>query len=245
MRDDEGIADDALAFARKHKTRIAKSLTSKEDFPPEVEPLSVFMAGSPGAGKTEISKEYVAALDDLKSEEFEGFGSILRIDPDDLRDHFPGYTGNNSWLFQRAVSIVVDKIHDLMLKQRQSFILDGTLSRLEGARKNVQRSLRRGRAVQIFYVYQDPALAWEFVKSREEVEGRNIPLQSFISQFLDVRDVVTQLKEEFGDQLTVDVIIKNNDGSSEEWLSDVQSIEDCLPERYTREQLERLFAGEG
>ncbi|WP_369700297.1 zeta toxin family protein [Halomonas sp. I5-271120] len=46
-----------------------------------------------------------------------------------MRDHFPGYTGNNSWLFQRAVSIVVDKIHDLMLNQRQSFILDGTLSR--------------------------------------------------------------------------------------------------------------------
>lgn len=178
-------------------------------------------------------------------ERYEGFGSILRIDPDDLRDHFPGYTGNNSWLFQRAVSIVVDKIHDLMLNQRQSFILDGTLSRLGVARKNVQRSLRRGRAVQIFYVYQDPALAWEFVKSREEVEGRNIPLQSFISQFLDVRDVVTQLKEGFGDQLTVDIIIKNNDGSSEEWLSDVQSIEDCLPERYAHEQLDQLFAAEG
>jgi len=99
--------------------------------------------------------------------------------------------------------------------------------------------------VQIFYVYQDPALAWEFVKSREEVEGRNIPLQSFISQFLDVRDVVTQLKEGFGDQLTVDIIIKNNDGSSEEWLSDVQSIEDCLPERYAHEQLDQLFAAEG
>jgi len=44
MLDDEGIADDALAFAGKHKTRIAKSLTSKEDFPPEDEPLSIFMA---------------------------------------------------------------------------------------------------------------------------------------------------------------------------------------------------------
>lgn len=41
------------------------------------------------AGKTEISKEYVAALDELREEGMDGLGNILRIDPDDLRDELP------------------------------------------------------------------------------------------------------------------------------------------------------------
>lgn len=64
------------------------------------------MAGSPGAGKTEASKALL--------EEFVEKGrKVLRIDPDDLRSEFEHYSGNNSWLFQPAVSILVEKIHDL------------------------------------------------------------------------------------------------------------------------------------
>ncbi|MFJ2320055.1 zeta toxin family protein [Pseudomonas sp. NPDC087817] len=52
--------------------------------------------------------------------------------------------------------------------------MDGTLSNIEIARKNVQRCLDKGRFVQILYVYQDPRLAWSFVRAREEAEGRRI-----------------------------------------------------------------------
>ena len=79
------------------------------------------MADSPGAGKTEASIELLNLkdADDAK---------VLRIDPDELREELPGCTGENSWLFQRAVTPVIEKIHDLALKQEQSFPLDGTLS---------------------------------------------------------------------------------------------------------------------
>ena len=45
--------DDAEKFARENKKRIAKALTDKSIFPRESDPVSVFMAGAPGAGKTE------------------------------------------------------------------------------------------------------------------------------------------------------------------------------------------------
>lgn len=244
MASDDEIIAGALAYARKHKQRIARERTDTARYPAEERPVSIFMAGSPGAGKTEISKEYVAAIDDLSAEGFDGLGSILRIDPDDLREELPGYTGGNSWLYQGAVSILVEKIQDLMLKQRQSFILDGTLASHGVARKNILRSLSRDRDVQIFYVYQHPELAWQFVCSREKVEGRNIPIDSFVRQFLDVQKVVRRIKQEFSEQAVLDMIIKNNDGTNQRWETDIQSIDDYLPERYTREQLGSLLVDE-
>ena len=138
--DTDRIANDAKAFARKNKKRIAVRLTDPSEYPPEENPVSVFMAGSPGAGKTESS---IALLDELGE-------SVVRIDPDDLRTEFSEYSGDNSWLFQGAVSILVDKIQDLALKNCQSFILDGTLSNYARAEKNISRSLKRGRHVQYF-----------------------------------------------------------------------------------------------
>jgi adenylylsulfate kinase-like enzyme len=152
-QEEKKIEDEALEFARKHKKAIAKRLTDPERFVPEDEPVSVFMAGSPGAGKTEASIELLAMVEADNSE-------ILRIDPDDLRLEFPGYTGDNSCLFQKGISVLVEKVHDLALKQKQSFLLDGTLSNYGKAEQNISRSLKKGRVVQILYVYQEPMLAY-------------------------------------------------------------------------------------
>lgn len=134
------IQREALEYAKKNKKVIAKQFTDPQKFPPEENPVSVFMAGSPGAGKTESSIELL--------KKFSGT-PIIRIDPDELRSEFKQYTGQNAWLFQAAVSVLVDRIHDLVLAQKQSFLLDGTLSRYEVASRNIKRSLENKRTVQI------------------------------------------------------------------------------------------------
>ena len=179
------IKNEAIRFARKNKKEIAKRLTNPQVFLPDQEPVSVFMAGSPGAGKTEASK---ALLDEL--ENVEKSRKVLRIDPDELRSEFEHYSGDNAWLFQPAVSILVDKIHDLALKQRQSFILDGTLSNYEKAVNNIDRSIKKKRQVQILYVYQTPEQAWGFVQAREKTEGRKILPAQFINQYFAARENV-------------------------------------------------------
>jgi AAA+ superfamily predicted ATPase len=55
--DEQKLQEEALNFARKNKKAIARRLTDPAIFVPESNPVSVFMAGSPGAGKTESSKE--------------------------------------------------------------------------------------------------------------------------------------------------------------------------------------------
>ncbi|SQF98611.1 zeta toxin [Paucimonas lemoignei] len=205
--DELAIEIRAIEFAKKHRTEIARAIACKAKYPEEEVPISVFMAGSPGAGKTEVSKAFIALL--------QSYGSnALRIDPDDLRDHFPDYTGSNSALFQKAVSKIVERLVDLVLDQRQSFLLDGTLANLSVARRNIERSIKRGRQTQIVYVYQKPELAWRFVVAREVTEGRNIPCDEFVRQFFAAKSTVCSLKAEFGTLLQVDVIVKNNDGDT-------------------------------
>ncbi len=228
------IQSAALDFARKNKKDIAKQLTDTSRFLPEDEPVSVFMAGSPGAGKTEASIELLAFVE-------ENFAKILRIDPDELRHEFPSYTGDNSWLFQPAVSVLVEKIHDLALKQKQSFLLDGTLTNYEKAKQNIERSIKKKRVVQILYVYQEPALAWEFVKSREAVEGRHIKRETFIEQYFAARNVVNQLKTHFGSQISVDLLLKNTDNSDRLYKAGIDQIDNHVPEKYTPADLAKIL----
>lgn len=231
---EERIRKDAIEFANKHKREIAKRLTDPSIYPPEANPVSVFMAGSPGAGKTEASIELLNALQ-------KDGAKVLRIDPDELRQEFAEYTGNNSRLFQGAVSILVERIHDLALDQKQSFLLDGTLSHYEVARKNINRSLKRKRTVQILYVYQEPRLAWQIVQAREAVEGRNIPPVQFIDQYFAARDVVNRLKRELGAEIQVDLLMKNNDGSGRFYRAGVDQIDNHIAEKYDRAALEQML----
>lgn len=231
---DEEIKANAEAWARQNKKDFARRLTDTTRFPGETSPVSVFMAGSPGAGKTESAKALSKSLND-------GF---LRIDPDEFRAAIPGYNGANSWLFQGAVSILLGRVLDLAFDQKQSFLLDGTLSNLTQAFRNVERSLDKGRSVLIMYVYQEPMQAWEFVKAREVLEGRRIPPDRFIEQFFAAHDVVNQLKVKFGSRIEIDVILKDIDGSNQRYLANVSDLCAAVPIPYSRDQLQRIVVTE-
>jgi UDP-N-acetylglucosamine kinase len=74
--EEEQICQTAIDFARGEKKTIAKRLTDPNIFLPEAAPVSVFMAGSPCAGKTEAS---IALLEQL-------MGDRLFADPPEWRD---------------------------------------------------------------------------------------------------------------------------------------------------------------
>ena len=230
---EQAIVDRALAFARSERTSIAKSITCKETYPPDKNPVVVFMSGSPGAGKTEASKAFLERIEAT---------NVLRIDPDELRTHFDDYRGDNSYLFQSGVSLIIERVLDRAFKNSQSFILDGTLSSLDVARKNVSRALRKGCEVLILFVYQPPDQAWEFVQAREREEGRRILPEIFIEQFLGSQFVVNELKKEFGGQIRVDLLIKANKGELQFYRDNISAVEHHLPKKYTRNELLLLIS---
>ena len=91
---EQQIIEKAVVFAKANRTAIARRLTDKTVYLPEQTPVSVFMSGSPGAGKTEVSKLFVDELGE----------NTIRLDPDELRDEFEDYHGANSYLNVRTVS---------------------------------------------------------------------------------------------------------------------------------------------
>lgn len=238
--EEQAVSERAVAFAKLNRTRIARELTSLDSYGSDEYPVSVFMAGSPGAGKTEVSKAFVKMMQ-------AGGSNALRIDPDDFREYFPEYTGRNSSLFQRGVTSIVERTLDLVYQQRQSFLLDGTLANIEVARRNISRALdKENRSAQIIYVYQRPELAWEFVLAREKRDGRNIPCSEFVRQFYAAKATVCALKREFAaDFLQVDVIIKDIDGGNEDIGIDLSAseIDGFVMQPYDLAQLERILNG--
>lgn len=210
--DNDQIRIAAVEFAKRNKGRIAKEFTDINIFKPDIRPVSVFMAGSPGAGKTEFSKSLISMFKN----------GVIRIDPDDIRPLLPGYTGNNSYLFQGAISLVVEKIHDFALKQKQNFIFDGTFSKYEKAKENIDRSIRSGRPLSIFYLYQKPEVAWKFTELREKAEGRNIPKEKFEEQFINAKETVTRIREEYDEKVEIFLVKKDFEKNSVEYVVEIK-----------------------
>src|SRR3989344_6100592 len=237
--DDETIKKQAEEFARANRQHIARELTDKSVFISDQIPSSVFMAGSPGAGKTEYSRNLIKIIEEKVNHR------IVRIDADELRHYIPGYTGNNSFLFQTAVSLIVESIHDMVLNNKQTFLLDGTFSNYDKAVSNINRSLNKARQIRIFYVYQRPDIAWKFTQAREQVEGRNIPKNVFVQQFIDSKETIGRIYKGFGDKISIFLVKKNFETHEVEKIiaisKNTQSIDYYLGKSYNKEELEKLL----
>ena len=223
---EEEISERALAYAAKHKKTIVADAI--KNFTEEEYPISIFMAGSPGAGKTESSRQIAKNI-----------GNVLRIDADALRNHFQecGYNGKNSHLFQRAASRLVHKIHDAALEKKISFLLDGTFANESIAMQNIERSLKRERSVFIVFVYQSPWIAWNFVLAREVAEGRRIRMEDFAEKFCASREVVNKMKEKFKDKIELMLLSKDLDGADKFFKKSVERIDDHIPKKYTESEI--------
>lgn len=168
------LYNDAKTFAKKNWVVFRKKIADEKKYPVVDYPTSIFMAGSPGAGKTEVSKRLL--------QEFET--PVVRIDADDIRVMFEGYTGNNSYIFQSAGTIAVNNLYNHCLKRKKNLLLDATFA-YKDSLENIAASLRKGRRVGIFFIFQEPRLAWQFTKDRERVDHRRVTREVFINSFFD------------------------------------------------------------
>lgn len=251
---------------RKEKL-IEKFVTSKH--PLHLDVVTFFMAGSPGAGKTEFSRRYMPAILNKKDQklvknllkkgvDIESVDTLfIRIDVDEIREFLSQYKKTdiergikgNSHVIQSAANKGLDILRDYCFKHNISFLHDGTFGNFKTMRGIVKKSLKAGRKVQIFYIYLDPVVAWEFTKAREFLEGRNIVKEKFIEQFFASRLNVGKIKEEFGKQIAIHCVLKDNNNEVEDTKFNIPDIDsffkkrygDGIVKEYTREDLESLI----
>jgi len=229
---DERAANDAVSYVKNNAKKLVAQFAGTQDS--QERPVSIFMAGSPGAGKTEFSVRLLQKITNYQQ-------YIVRIDPDEIRLALPQYKVGKAEIMQPAVSLLVEKIHDYVLSKNKSFLLDGTCAQLTKTRSNIKRSIDKGRVVKVQYVFQPPEVAWSFTRDREVVEGRNIRREDFISQFIAARNNVGILKAEFGRTIEIDLIERNITTNSYDILFNVDKIDKYLKKKYSEDELQSLL----
>lgn len=227
------VPKEAAEFVKKSRKLLIEKFANSNEYTSVSNPFTIFMAGSPGAGKTEFSIAFREAhiLLDPKSKP-------VRIDADEIRWIIPQFTGGNSQQIQFAASIGVEKLFDYVQEHNYNAIIDGTFSSGSSLR-NVERALKRSRKVGIFYLYQDPVVAWEFTKKREKIEGRNIPRHAFVKSFISARENVDLAKDRFGSRIELHLVVKNYENRVQKTYFNIDKLENYLKKTYTTEQLEK------
>jgi len=231
--------EDALAFAKAHQKELIGKLCDLEKYPPSTKPFTLFMAGSPGSGKTEFSKSFLKQLSIEEPSQ-----KVVRLDTDELRELLPQYSGDNSDAVQAAATLLFDKAFDFIQEKKLNAIIDATFASPKSV-QNVERALGRGRKVGILYLYQDPVIAWDYTKKREKLEGRKVPKQIFINAYFSAKNNVNQVKLQFGDQIELNLFEKDKENNFVKKAKfNIQSLDEYLKEGYTKDVLEKILPNE-
>ena len=218
----------------ENRSELIKRFCSDDKHAPSETPFTIFMAGTPGAGKTEFSVSLISQFPE----------PIVRIDADEIRELFRpmGYNGSNADQVQKAAIKGVEILHDYALHKSQNILLDGTFA-YKSWRKNIDRSLKKGRPVEIYFLYQDPAIAWGFCVKRAERGGRVVPPRVFVDSYFSSIQNVEKAKNIFGGKIQVHFAVNNYQDEPMDISVNVASVENLLPKRYTKDEIERITHG--
>jgi UDP-N-acetylglucosamine kinase len=220
---------DQAEWARKNKKRIAREFIRRVELHKSVIPVGIYTAGLPGAGKTEFTVELLKGI----------INKPLRIDMDEIAALMEGYRPETADKFRGGASMILAKIYDEVIKHKVDFVFDGTFSQ-DRALENLDRAIHHGYKVKIYYIHQDPVIAWQFTKDRELIEHRAIEKQGFIETYLKLYKNLKALQKNYKN-VTISVVIKDENNVEGRRIEDVKDLFDELPGFLTSKQLEDVI----
>ena len=183
---DEKIIEQAAQWMRENTDRVLRSIVLDRE--PRTAKECIFMAGSPGAGKTETVHR-------LRLRE-----RFVVLEADEIRTLNPFYRKTidnekgNAHLIQKAASIGLEYCRKYCIDNDIAFVQDTTFSN-RGSIDLVRKLVNTGWDITIIFVFQSVRRAWEFTKIREAKEGRSIPAESFARSFANVVENIQRLQE--------------------------------------------------
>lgn len=196
--------DEAAAkkWVKDKKNRAAVLAQFFEHFPHTKAKIAFFMAGIPGAGKTEFAEQAIR----------ENSPALIPIEHDKLVEYIDGYAPENYYNYRKAGSALVTGVLNECLKNGSAFILDGTLSH-ESSIRNVRKALKAGYAVYVIYIVQDAQVAWELTQARELVKKRAIEKRGFLETCAKINKSLQNIFHAFKDHDNFNFWLINKGGS--------------------------------
>lgn len=216
-------------WVRANKKKIARELLERLGHAGNDNPAGIFTAGLPGSGKTEFTIELIEELD-IKP---------LRLDMDEFAEMIEGYRPQIADAFRKGASSILNEVYTKTIRQRVNFLFDGTLAHGH-ALENIHRAVKRGYAIKVYYIHQDPVRAWEFTKDRELVEKRGIQKSGFIQTYCSLYENLRALRSS-GLNITISVVIK---GANNRVTARHEGVKDIFPYAgpiLDRSELERVI----
>lgn len=192
----------AKKWVKNKKNRSAVLAKFFKDFPHTTTKIAFFMAGIPGAGKTEFAEQVIR----------DGLPLLIPIEHDKLVEYIDGYKPGDYYNYRKAGSTLVTEVFNTCLKNGYGFIFDGTLSHENGIR-NVKKALKAGYAVYIVYIIQDTQVAWELTQARELVKKRAIEKRGFLETCGKINQSLQNIFRTFKDRPTFNFWIIHKNGA--------------------------------
>lgn len=217
---------DHTEWAKKNKKQIAREFIRNIEQQTSETPAAIFTAGLPGAGKTEFTVELIKGLDPKP----------LRIDMDAIAQLIDGYKPGVADKFRGGASIILSRIYDEVIKKKINFVFDGTFSS-GSAIENLERALKHGYKVKLYYIHQVPEIAWQFTKDRELIERRSIEIEGFKQTYFKLESNLRELCNNHKD-VTISLVIKDSKNKVGKLIENADDqLFELLPNFLTNEQL--------
>lgn len=220
--------DKAIKWAKEHKKQFAKKLIDDAGVVSSIEPVAIFTAGLPGAGKTEFTKNLIKILG----------AKVIRLDMDEIAAQIDSYSPQKADMFRQAASMLLSRTFDLVVNGKYDFVMDGTFAG-RSAVKDVNRALRHGYVVKVIMIFQDPRLAWKYTVAREKVEHRSIDFDGFIESFFRIKKNLQELTLIKDANLSLELVTKDEQNRIRDWvnLSSMEYIDSFVNMGYTENSL--------
>ena len=247
---DEQINILVSTWVKKKANRrlIVEEYANTNIFEESEHPSTIMMAGCTGAGKTEFSKSLLALTERLP-----GMKKYVRTDADELyvrlKQEF-SLDGDYRDILNFPCIKLVEAMCDHALEKEQNLLIDSSFSQSK-ALDNVARSLKHNRVVRIYFIYEQPKVAWNYVLKRERIEGRSVSEEFFIQTYLGSIATVSEAISRFGDKIIVDIYRKSTNVHSDilipkfEQLCRVLSVADLdkiIVKKYNEDELSEEIA---
>lgn len=217
-------------WVRRHRKEFARKLIKDSGAEKLGKSAGIFMAGLPGAGKTEFTKSWIANSK-LK---------VVRLDMDEIASQIETYSPRKADKFRKAASALLSRTYDSVVKDGYDFIMDGTFGG-QSAIQNIERAVKHGYKIKVIYIYQAPQIAWQYTIAREKVEYRAISLDGFLKSYYKTLRNLGRLEDFSSEQVSIDLVEKDelNKIAKVYYIIPIKDIDNYVNIEYNEESLRK------